>query len=286
MNGEQTSYGGGPLDAGFVVFDETGPYFVPNAGLDAAGFNSTVVVGSQGSIFLSNGGNLSVSTEVPLPISTADTTVELVADEGAPLSLEGVEQAGMRVQAPIVFSSPGQINFQMPWEVQPSPDGTVTMIITVNGVSSYPVKMPVETLAPSIYTFDFGPGRAVAINPDGSVAHPAGSIAGVNSRPTSGGEVLIILASGLGPTQPPSVTGDNSFDDNGAFVRRDTLAVPRVLVGGQEAQVVFSGMSPEFPGVYQLNVVLPEGVPTGEQVSLVIVVDGKSSRSDVTIAVE
>ena len=69
-------------------------------------------------------------------------------------------------------------------------------------------------------------------------------------------------------------------------MRRDTVATPRVFVGEQEAQVVFSGMSPEFAGVYQLNIIMPEGVAAGGQVSIVIEAEGRRSREDVTIAVE
>jgi uncharacterized protein (TIGR03437 family) len=61
--------------------------------------------------------------------------------------------------------------------------------------------------------------------------------------------------------------------------------MPRVLIGGVEAQVLFSGMSPQFVGVYQVNVIVPGGVQPGDAVSLVIEIGGLQSRQDVTIAV-
>ena len=96
---------------------------------------------------------------------------------------------------------------------------------------------------------------------------------------------MIILATGLGPVTPDAVTGDDSLDEQGAFVRRDTTFQPKVFIGGVEAQVLFSGLSPQFVGVYQVNVFVPGGVEPGDTVSLVIEVDGVRSREDVTIAV-
>ena len=287
-NADQTSFGGPPFDGGFVSFTEGAPFFVPEAALEGASFNSAPAVGSGAAVFLLNGGEFFVAGGVPLPNVAPDNTFVEIRNStiSAPLGEEGAAPNQAAIRAPILFSSPLQINFQLPWEATPSADGTVTAVITVNGVPSFPVEIPVETFAPAMYTFDFGPGRAVAIHQDGAVAHPAGSIAGVDSRPASAGDVLILLASGLGPTDPPAITGANSFDDTGAFVRRDTVALPRVFVGDQEAEVVFSGMSPEFVGVYQLNIVMPEGVTPGDQVTLVIEVEGKRSRGDVTIAVE
>ena len=96
---------------------------------------------------------------------------------------------------------------------------------------------------------------------------------------------MVILATGLGPVTPDAVTGEDSLDEQGGFVRRDTTLQPKVFVGGVEADVLFSGLSPEFVGVYQLNVFVPGGVEPGDAVSLVIEVDGIQSRDDVNIAV-
>jgi uncharacterized protein (TIGR03437 family) len=138
-----------------------------------------------------------------------------------------------------------------------------------------------------VFSFDFGPGRAVAINLDGTVAHPIGSFPDQPegySRPVKIGEYVILLMTGLGPTIPGGITGDDSID-SGTFVRRDTIATPRVLIGGVEQNVVFSGLSPEFVGVNQLNFEVLAGTPVGDAVSLVVEAGGLSSRGDVTIAV-
>jgi len=63
------------------------------------------------------------------------------------------------------------------------------------------------------------------------------------------------------------------------------VTIPKVTIGGVEAQVVFSGMSPQFVAVYQVNVIVPAGAPTGDAVPLIIEIGGQTSRDDVTIAV-
>jgi len=57
------------------------------------------------------------------------------------------------------------------------------------------------------------------------------------------------------------------------------------MVGGVQAQVTFSGLVPGLVGVNQLNVVLAQGTPTGNQVALQIQIGGLTSTSKVTIAV-
>ena len=64
------------------------------------------------------------------------------------------------------------------------------------------------------------------------------------------------------------------------------LVTPRVLIGGIEATVLFSGLAPEFVGVNQVNVVVPPEAPTGSAVPLQISVGGVITSSRVTIAIQ
>ena len=54
----------------------------------------------------------------------------------------------------------------------------------------------VGQFAPGIFSVAFGTGNAIAINPDGSLAAPAGSISGLATRPAKAGSdpFMIILA--------------------------------------------------------------------------------------------
>ena len=57
-----------------------------------------------------------------------------------------------------------------------------------------------------------------------------------------------------------------------------------VTIGGQNAAVSFSGLTPGFPGLYQINAVVPSGV-SGDAVVVVVSVAGQSSPP-VTMAVQ
>jgi len=61
--------------------------------------------------------------------------------------------------------------------------------------------------------------------------------------------------------------------------------MPTVLIGGREALLGFSGLSPEFVGIYQINAEVPASVATGNAVPLQIRVGGITTSDTVTIAV-
>jgi uncharacterized protein (TIGR03437 family) len=240
------------------------------------------------------GGN-GFASQIPLPLEIGGVQLFIapalsddfagLAPESKSLGPNEAEQAAGAF-APLLFVSPAQINFQLPWEVDLS-SGFVNLWVLRDGAASAPARVAVTAFSPAVFTFDFGPGRAVAINPDGSVAHPEDSFGGaVSSRPVRRGEALVILATGMGPVTPNGISGSNSLDANGAFVQRDTVEAPRVTIGGVEQRVLFSGLSPEFVGVYQVNISVADGTPTGDAQPLVIEIGGERSRDDVTVAVE
>ena len=57
-----------------------------------------------------------------------------------------------------------------------------------------------------------------------------------------------------------------------------------VTIGGVAVQVQFAGLTPGFAGLYQVNAMVPDGVPPGAAVVLSIAEAGQLS-SPVTMAV-
>jgi adhesin/invasin len=57
-----------------------------------------------------------------------------------------------------------------------------------------------------------------------------------------------------------------------------------VTIGGKAAQVTFSGLTPGYAGLYQVNAVVPSGITTGDAVPVVLSVAGQTGLS-VTMAV-
>ena len=63
-----------------------------------------------------------------------------------------------------------------------------------------------------------------------------------------------------------------------------TVNPATVTIGGQPAAVAYSGLTAGFPGLYQVNVLVPVGIATGDAVPVVMTVAGQTSAT-VTMAV-
>jgi uncharacterized protein (TIGR03437 family) len=246
-----------------VAFAADPPVINPGGIVNTAGAPSVQAIAPGGlvSIFGSNlAASMTLSDSTPLSTKVGDVTV----------TINGVA-------APIQFASPNQINVQVPWSVQLSdPAGSGQVVVTNAGTASAAAAVTVAASAPSLYNIG---GQAIAVNADGSLAAPANSIPGFTTRPAKIGDALVIFATGLGAVDPAPVDGANSADQ-----QRNTLAKPVVLIGGVAAQVTFSGLSPQFVGVNQLNVTLAPGTPTGNAVALQIQI-GSTNSNLATIAV-
>ena len=64
-----------------------------------------------------------------------------------------------------------------------------------------------------------------------------------------------------------------------------TTMTPGVTIGGVEAKVTFSGLTPGLVGLYQVNALVPEGSSVGSAVPVTISIGGATSNA-VTIAVQ
>ena len=58
-----------------------------------------------------------------------------------------------------------------------------------------------------------------------------------------------------------------------------------MLIGNTPANLAFSGLSPQFVGVYQLNVIVPQ-VPAGNSVPIQLQMNGITSPATTNIAVQ
>jgi uncharacterized protein (TIGR03437 family) len=254
------------------------PVISPGGVLNGASFDKTGQPIPEGALISIFGTNLSAASasadSVPLSTTLSNVTVTF---NGIAAPLKDVVHSA---------ANGDQINAQVPWEVLAvgANSGTAQVVVTHNGVASAPLPITVGAAAPGIFTFPGGVGQAVAYgNTDGAIAAPATSGLPFPSHPAKIGDptTLVILATGCGPVNPMVKTGSSANDGQ----LHQTITAPLVTVGGVPAQVVFAGMTPQFVGVYQLNIVIAAGTPTGNAVPLQISMNGVTSRNDVTIAV-
>jgi len=234
------------------------PVVNPGGVVNAASFDAPVSPGSLVSIFGSNLAQQTVAaTLIPLPHRLAGVTVQFNG-----------------IAAPLLFVSPNQINAQIPWEV--SATEPVSVVVTNGATSSAARDISIQPYSPGVFSLQ---GYAIAILDDGSIAAPIGVLGSLASRPATPGDTLEILATGLGATEPAGITGGNSLD----MLRK--TATPTVSIGGVPAQVSFSGLSPQFVGVDQINVVVPSNAPTGNGLAVEIEIGGRMSSAQASLAI-
>jgi uncharacterized protein (TIGR03437 family) len=84
------------------------------------------------------------------------------------------------------------------------------------------------------------------------------------SSPARTGEELVLFATGLGVVDQLVTSGSPAPSSPVA----KTPALPIVRVGGTSSEARFSGLSPGFVGLYQVNFVVPSGVSGTPTVTL------------------
>jgi uncharacterized protein (TIGR03437 family) len=138
----------------------------------------------------------------------------------------------------------------------------------------------VVTAAPSLFTTDAsgrGQGAILIAGPE-VLAAPDGKFPG--SRPVRHGESIEIYCTGLGPVS--RIQGDGS--PKPSTTPPAVAQTPIVMIGGVPARVTFSGLTSNAVGLYQVNVVVPAGAPSGDTVQVQVSLGGVTSNT-VTVAI-
>jgi uncharacterized protein (TIGR03437 family) len=251
------------------------PTIVDGGVLNGASFakGQAVTPGSLVSIFGTNlASKVSQADTIPLSKSLGGVTVLFINGDkasNAPMLFVQPDNATTQVSS--------QLNVQIPWEIVPAgATATVKVIVTNNGVNSNTENVSVAPFSPGVFASN---GLAIAVNSDGTLAWPVGAVPGLTTHPAKIGDTVIVYATGLGAVASPPADGQNSLDQ-----LRPNLVTPQVMVGGVSAEVPFSGLSPQFVGVNQMNVKIPS-VATGNTVPLQIILGGITTSASVTMAV-
>lgn len=223
---------------------------------------------SPGSLVSVFGQNLSSSTalagSLPLPVSLGGTRVSL-----------------SDIAAHLVFISPGQINLQIPWELTGQTQALIAS--TVAGVTGNTDTISLATFSPGIFSTNqsgSGQGAIQIANSGGIFAAPVGALPGVSSKPAMQGDFLSIFCTGLGPVNNQPSSGAPAPDGNST-----TTSTPVVTIAGKSVPVTFSGLSPGFIGLYQVNVQITASVQRGNALPVKLTIGGVTSNT-VTVAIQ
>ena len=192
------------------------------------------------------------ATQLPLPTQLSDAQVTV--------------NGGV---APLLYVSAGQVNAQLPFETQ---TGTAQGQVT-SSAGTATMTVQVAAAAPAIFTLN-----AQGAGP-GAIQHGITYQLVTDSNPATAGEIIAIYCTGLGALNPPAEAGALP-----PVPPPQTMVPVQVSIDGITAPVLYAGVAPGFPGLYQVNAQIPAGMPSGAQ-PLQIIQSGFASNT-VTVAVQ
>jgi uncharacterized protein (TIGR03437 family) len=210
-------------DLGCFEVDEEPPQVL--AVTDAARFRPLIAPGGLATVF---GTNLSIVT---------------AASYGGPLPsrLAAVEVLIGGRPAPLWYASPGQINFQTPYDAPADTE----LVVRRAGFAGPGRPLRLAPVAPAM----FSAGETAAIT------HAGTSRLVTPGDPARPGEFITLWLTGLGMLQEPLPSGEPPR-------RPIPVAAPvRVLFDGEPVDPLYAGAAIGFAGLNQINVQVPAGLP-------------------------
>jgi uncharacterized protein (TIGR03437 family) len=158
----------------------------------------------------------------------------------------------------------------MPWATAGA--GKIKLKATVDGRDSNEITVRAAPAAVGYFsTTSDGLGTVVAAHTDGSPV--------TASSPAAAGETVALYASGLGALA-------NSVAEYDWPTSANPSSVPvQVDVAGVQATVLYAGAAPGYPGVYQINVVIPPGTTTSTGANVRIFEGYAQTHPKVTIPI-
>jgi uncharacterized protein (TIGR03437 family) len=178
----------------------------------------------------------------------------------AAFSLGGLKAQICGVPARLIFNSgQGQVNGIVPVEVAGQTNCQITATPDGFTIPSVATSAPVEIVPQDlgIFTYAASSTLTVPIITDANyqlIGPPQPGF--VQARK---GNAVVLWTTGGGLTTPP--VPDSQSPPSPAAVMQ---IVPAVHIAGQPATVLFAGLSPGLPGVYQINVQIPANTPSGK----------------------
>lgn len=238
------------LLAVLVLADTSGtggsPYYTANSiANSASGVSGLYAPNTFVTIY---GENLAYTT---VALSAAD-----IANGMLPTVLAGtgVHVLINNIPANIYYVSPTQVNLLVPTSLIAGP---ASIQLVLDGVAGPAVAITLGTAAPSLFQLDSS--TVLGVHLDGSLI--------TSQSPARAGEIVVLYASGLGPTNPAAIP--DQIPQIAASVT--PMSSFSMLINGAAVnpqQILYAGVVPTFAGLFQINVQLPSDTPANPQIQI------------------
>lgn len=194
-----------------------------------------------------------------------------------PRQMNGVTVRVNGAPAPLLYVSPGQINFFLPYDVSTAPPAVTVANAGIESPAAMAGHNDLRSdSAPGIFTLSPDGQGAILISGTGLIARAARD---ERARPARRGEVIEIFATGLGQVGNAPAPGAPAPANPLSRTTGTTIAT----IGSSRAEVLFSGLAPGLVGVYQVNAKVPDNAPTGARVPVTLNVNEQGLLSNVAI---
>lgn len=214
--------------------------------------NNLIAQGSMFVIFGSGMGPAALTSAPAFPLTStlSGTTVNVSAN-------------GQTVGAYVVYTSAGQIAAILP---STTPLGNASVTVTYNNQTSASYPISVVASGFGVFTQDSQGDGPAAVQIFTSPT--ASSFMGLTNSAESG-DTLVIYGTGLGAIS----VADNT--PPGAVAAGSNVTIN---IAGQTTTATYAGRSPNFPGLDQVNFVIPANVPAGCYIPAEITASGQPSN--------
>ena len=224
-----------------------------NAPLVISSASPSVIGLAPGSIASAAGQNLAATNteEIigPLPTTWGGTSVSIV------------DSAGKTSAAPLLYVAPWQVNFQIPAGVAA---GTAQVKVTSSAGVQSAANIQIASVAPALFTLNgsgLAAGYAIRVSGGSQIIEPAYALNGfgsfsaapINMGSSTDQVFLVLYGSGLQAAGTAGITA---------------------TVNGISAQVVYAGPQGSFPGLDQVNLLLPASLAGRGNVNVQLTANG------------
>jgi len=262
--------GGSPLQAQFnypfaITMDPTGNLYIGDAVNNRIRKITGVAVGTAPSIMVTSAG-VGVTNAASFQTGIAPGGIITIFGTGlgakagqtliasgspwpAKLGSTSVTMNGTTAPIYYVLNQNGteQISVEAPWSL--AGVNSASVVVSTSTGASTPQTVAVLGGQPGIFLLDAASSGSTHVN---------GSIVTASS-PAARGETVVMYLTGMGAVSNQPASGVAASTTTLSY----TALTPTVSIGGFNAAVSFSGLTPGLIGTYQINVAVPSAVPSG-----------------------